>query len=667
MKAMKTMSTLKQTITRTSTAILLASAMLLTGIILVGCGAANSGGNSSGSASGKSGETTYRMLYSAEVTTLNYLSTTSTNEFRIAANVEDCLVDYDSYGNIQPGLAESWESNADMTEWTFHLRDGIKWMNSKGEAVADLTAADFVSAARYINNAANDANSQYMYNTGAIVRNAQNYYDYTEYLLLSENGTRTTDEEGNPIEPVAEVRAEDIGVTAPDDHTLVYQLERPCSYFPSVTCYTSFLPVKQEYLDQWGESFASDEEHLLYCGAYILSEFEENNTHVLTRNPAYWDREHVYIDTISSTYDADRDYHEAYMFMNGEVDYARITESIRDEWLQDPAKKDQIHTQRPDYSYSYFYCFNFDPQFDAQYEPENWKLAVGNENFRKAVMTGMDRISAIAVKESLKPSVYLQNTITPKGFVSAAGKDFTQYDGLAAYADTDFYDIDQALVYKAQAMEELSAQGVRFPIKVPMPYNPSTPLWEQECYEMEAQLESTLGRDFLDVIVVEGPETGFLSSVRRSGDYALLKCNWGADYVDPETWSQPFREGGTYMFWDKSDNPEVQVLFNQWKNLTDEAFGYYRDEDLGKRFELYAQAENLLVEHAIVIPFSTFAGDGYVMSRVNEFEGGYAPCSLVAERYKFQHLQKDSMNQEEFDHAYEQWKQERDASLKGED
>ncbi len=606
---------------------------------------------------------TYRMLYSAEITSLNYLTITSTNDFRIAANVEDCLVDYDQYGNIKPGLAKSWEPNADMTEWTFHLRDDAKWMDAEGNEVADLTAQDFVAGARYVNNAANGAESQYMYDTGATVHNAQAYYDYTEYLLASENGTKDTDAEGNPLEPVPEVKAEDIGVTALDDHTLVYQLDRSCSFFPSITCYTAFLPVKQEYLDQWGADFATDKDHLLYCGAYILSEYAPNQKHVLTKNPTYWDREHVYIEKIESTYDAERDYHEAYMFMNGEVDYARITESIRDEWLSDPVKKDQIHTARPDYAYSYFYCFNFDPQFEAKYEPDNWRKAVANENFRKAIMAGFDRSRAISVNDALKPSVYLQNTITPQGFAAAEGKDYTDYDGLKGLADTDFYNEKKAVEYKERAIAELDRAEVVFPVKIPIAYNPSVPLWEQECYEVEEQLEEVLGRDFIDVVVVKGPETGFLSSVRRSGNYAFLKCNWGADYVDPETWSQPFREDGSYMFWDKSDNAQVQRLFNQWKDLKDEAFGYYKDEDLGKRYELYAKAESLLIDHAIVIPFSTFADDGYVMSRVNEFEGGFAPCSLVAERFKFQHLQKDSMNQDEFDAAYEQWKKDRDASL----
>ena len=91
----------------------------------------------------------YRTLYASEVTTLNYLITGQTNELNIAANVVDCLVEYDSYGNVEPALATSWEQNEDATVWTFHIREGVNWVDKDGKVVAPVTANDWVSSAHY--------------------------------------------------------------------------------------------------------------------------------------------------------------------------------------------------------------------------------------------------------------------------------------------------------------------------------------------------------------------------------------------------------------------------------------------------------------------------------------------------------------------------------------
>ena len=63
--------------------------------------------------------------------------------------------------------------------------------------------------------------------------------------------------------------------------------------------------------------------------------------------------------------------------------------------------------------YTYFYAFNFDPHFDEQYEPENWKIAVNNENFRKSIFHALDKISRALPYEPDYPETILFDTITP--------------------------------------------------------------------------------------------------------------------------------------------------------------------------------------------------------------------------------------------------------------
>ena len=118
--------------------------------------------------------TAYRTLYSGEFTSLNYLITATTNEFAMAANVIDTLVEYDKYGQVQPSLAESWEYDEANLTYTFKLREDATWVKADGTEYAKVTANDFVTAAKYIldaNNASSTANIFY-----SVIAGAEAYY-----------------------------------------------------------------------------------------------------------------------------------------------------------------------------------------------------------------------------------------------------------------------------------------------------------------------------------------------------------------------------------------------------------------------------------------------------------------------------------------------------------
>ena len=128
--------------TKRLTALVLASAMTLA---LAACGGDEQPSNSQGP-----GQADDRTLYSSEVTTLNYRVTSQSNETAVTYNVVDCLVEYDPYGNVEPALAASWEPNEDASVWTFHIREGVKWVDKDGNEVADVTAQDWVTSAQYV-------------------------------------------------------------------------------------------------------------------------------------------------------------------------------------------------------------------------------------------------------------------------------------------------------------------------------------------------------------------------------------------------------------------------------------------------------------------------------------------------------------------------------------
>lgn len=52
------------------------------------------------------------------------------------------LTDIDENGKPIPELATSWDSSRDATQWTFHLRQGVQWVDSKHNPQREVTAQD---------------------------------------------------------------------------------------------------------------------------------------------------------------------------------------------------------------------------------------------------------------------------------------------------------------------------------------------------------------------------------------------------------------------------------------------------------------------------------------------------------------------------------------------
>lgn len=579
-------------------------------------------------------ENTFSALYSGEITTLNYLVTTTTNEFGLCANLIDTLVEYDRYGVVQPSLATEWETSDDGLTWTFKLRDNVVWVDAQQNVIANVTANDFIAAAKYILNPDNASSSAQ--NLYGIIAGAKEYYD------------RETED------------FDAVGIKAADDYTLSYTLLQPTPYFLSMVDYVCFMPVYEPFLQEKGAEFgvATGNDTILYCGAYVLDEFAPQERRVLVKNENYWDAGNVYIEKLQFTYNKEAATISPELYLRGEIDSASIDQAIANEWLADPEKADYIRPSRPTSFYSYFYSFNYDPQFDAAYEPENWKKAVVNENFRKSIYYGLDRVKARVVSDADNAESLLFNSITPSGFVNIDGIDYTYMGALKDISSlgAGTFQQDKAKEYRDLAVQELTASGVSFPIKVLMPYNPGVTGWDEECQVVEQQLEELFGADYIDIIVEAGPSTGFLTATRRSGNYALMKTNWGPDYDDPQTFTDPFVEGNSYQF--AYNNPNMDAVMQGYYDLVEKAKAV--TGDMQARYNAFADVEAYLVEHAIVIPFG-FTTGGYTASRIDPFTVPYTPSGISKERYKGNVLLDSPMNTDQYYDALDQWMEERES------
>lgn len=631
-------------------------------------------------------EQVYRSLYSSEVTTMNYLVSSTTYELVVGANTIDSLVENDTYGNILPCGAESWEVSEDGLTWTFHLRAGQYWYDADGNQKDPVTANDYVAAARYVCDSAMDCANSYLMD-GWIV-NASELLNYTAALLANpvEQGTEVGEEQDLVVDAngiiyegsdwnketekydtwteVPAVTPEDLGVEAVDDLTLVYHMVKARPYFLTALQFGTYWPAPASLLAELGENYGLDNYSMWFNGAYLLSEFKPNEKRVYTKNENNWDAEHIYIERIEQTCNTEATTLAPELFLRGEIDYADIGSDIVADWLSDPEKSQMISSSRVIGDYSYFFGFNFEPKFDAEYEPENWAIAVNNENFRKAVFHGINRDEYLAAKyPGDDPSIHKINTVTPKGFSVNEGKDYVFYGGLAKYTEGESFDPELAVQFRDAAKAELEAAGCKFPIKVPVNYNTSSTTWANCTVVLEQQLEELLGADFIDIIVVPYSGSSFLKETRRNGNYALQELNWGADFMDPETWADPFDHKNSYNFFcnetleqdginQYTKTEETAALIDQYFELVAAA----REEtgDMNARYEAFAAAESFYIDHAIVVP-GFISGGSYQATKLNAFEGQYAMMGQSSSRYKGQHVYKTAMSQDMFDAQYAEW------------
>lgn len=351
------------------------------------------------------------------------------------------------------------------------------------------------------------------------------------------------------------------------------------------------------FLEEVGEDFGTYNDCILYCGAYIFSEFEPQVRKVRTKNPSYWDIENVHITKITSTYNKEAAVVSPDLYLRGEITSLDVPSSLLQDWMNDP-----------------------------------------------------DHI--------------IINTFTPPDFVAMNGSDFVNIGGMAKYTndENNLSNPDLALELKEQAIADLTAKGVTFPIKILMPYNGGA-TWGNRCQVIKQQMESLLGSDFIE-ICFEAYISSFLDFTRRCGNYAMQECNEEATFADPATFTMMFDEDNNFSFFYACE--EVDENGNNLFDVYMEKLNYAKSQttDLSERYKAFADAEAYLPDNAIAIPFGLgVLSAGYTSSHANPFEGARSPLGVSNERYKYSYVYNETMNSEQYYKLQEQWEKDKIAAL----
>lgn len=425
------------------------------------------------------GEKTITVAIGSETGALDPAGSIALTYLSYSVSALDELLTFDEQGNIEYRAAESYEVNDDFDEWIFHLREDALW--SDGTLV---TAADFLNTiTRALDPASGSGYANYLFP----IRNAEKIYS-------------------------GKAGMEELGVEAPDDHTLIFHLEKPCVYFLDLLRLPVYTPSCAEYADSASSGWDRDPERSLSNGPFCLTEYVPDQYFILEKNESYWNKDEVKLERIIYRFFDDAQ-SMANAYEAGEVDVATSLPSTVMQLYE--GEDDLLVTDLIATRYIYF-NLNVEPLGDQRVR-EAVNLAVNREEL--CTIVGEDTVPAYNLVAK-----YMKDKAAGGYFVDGAEQPFEE-------------DVQRARELLAEAGYP---DGEGFPELV---YKyPTLEMDSDTAQVLQEQLKKNLNID----IRLEPQELQANYSSRRAGDFDLCRMNWTADFADPYTYLSMLLSNSTY-------------------------------------------------------------------------------------------------------------------------
>ena len=602
---------------------LLALAMAAS-LVLSGCGGSGNSGNSeettgaSGSEESTSASSENEIkdlviprLASRELETFNILYTQRAEDGENLTSLVDGLLESNPKGELVPCIAEEWGTEDGGLTWTFKLREGVKWVDVNGQEKADCVAQDFATGLEWVLNFyKNDSSNTAM--PIEMIKGAKEYYEYTK-TLSEEEAKALTAGEGSKFREM-------VGLETPDDYTVVYHCVTEKPYFDSLASYVCLYPMSQAMVDELGGPDAvrsMNNENMWYNGCYTMTSYIQGNEKIFTKNPMYWDTEAKLFDTVTVKMVESNDV-AFQLYQTGDVDYVQLGEAQVNTIAKDANNEfhDYLVPDVPSH-FSYQMQFNYNKNKEDGTPDTNWNTAIANEAFRLSWYYGIDFTNYWKRVNAINPMSCENNFYTMKGLVyTSDGTDYTDLVrkemGMTDENGTTpiRLDAEKAEQYKQQAIEELTAQGVTFPVEADFYISASSQTALDSANVLAQVFSDCLGDDYVKLNIKT-----YIQSSRNEVSvphlHSFMINGWGADYGDPQNYLGQMTYGEDNAYYSQEYNYINEVeeteatkalidTYKEFTTLVNEANAI--TDDLDARYAAYAKAEAYMLQHAIVIP-----------------------------------------------------------------
>jgi oligopeptide transport system substrate-binding protein len=474
--------------------------------------------------------------------------------------IENLFVNLTNYdletAEVIPEAATSWEVSEDGLTYTFAIRTDIPWVKHNPVTGETTQEVDEEGNPRFVT--AND----FVYGIKrACDPNIGSYYSsvIAPQIKGCSDVLNAEDPENIPQELI-----DAIGVSAPDDGTLVIELEFPAGYFLSMTPMWTLAASPQWAIEANGENWI-EAGNIVSNGRYVLDEWVHGVRWQLARNPLMPEdmqgRGNVERFEISVVPETSTGYA---LWLNNEMDRAGIPDAELEAHLANYADET---VQEADLAVFYISYRMTKPPFDDPRVRRAFGAAFDREKFVADVRQGQ----GLPMKHFAPPGIFGAPPIDEVG--TGFNPEFAREQlAEAGYPNCEGFPQVTLLGYSGQS----TLNWIEF----------AQANWEENlgCPADVIQIEQQPFAELLDATAGDVPD--------EEAPH-MWTLGWGPDYADENNWV------GDVLWCGNPDNRQKRAC-----NEIDDLIVAAREEsDPEKRIEMYRQIEEMFFGDEGEVPF----------------------------------------------------------------
>ena len=447
------------------------------------------------------------------------------SEHTVLRDLHEGLTSLNGDARPAPGAASAWTLSDDGKTYTFTLRSGLRWSNGD-----PLVAEDFVFALQRL-------------------VDPETASPYAQIVDVIVNASEIT---------AGRAPKASLGVSAPDENTVVIQLRAPAPYLPGLLAHPSTFPVHRPTLEKHGREF-SRPGIAVSNGPFVLESWIIGSHMVLKRNRQYWNDAQSRIDVVRFHHIADQAA-ELRRYRADELDITYVVPAAQFQWVQENlARELSIAPQLT----TYYYGFNLRrPPF------------AGNPGLRRALSMVIDRER-------------LTQTVTGRGELPAYGWVPTGIDNYRPQEPEWAKWTMERRVAEARKLYAQAGYSASRPLRTEIRYNAD---------ESHARVAVAVAAMWKERLGVETELVGeefkvLLQNIDRGDVTQVFRSSWIGDYNDAYTFAQ-YLKSDFGINLPKYSNPRYDALLEQAA----------AEVDVGKRAALLEEAERIMLADQPLIP-----------------------------------------------------------------